>query len=156
MARSPKVVQSIPCALQEVIETTESGGFKEKIELERRGVPLQAIKQLASRLGWKIEDLLGEIGCAEQLRFARGTTRVSGPAGLKCIEIVRTLLLARSLYESSTATDKPFDVDSWLGRWLLRPAVAFASQRPVDWHDTPSAAEYTRYALRASNLGVFI
>jgi uncharacterized protein (DUF2384 family) len=70
--------------------------------------------------------------------------------------LVRTLLVARELYENSTATDKLFDIDRWLGRWLVSPAMAFGWQRPIDWYDTPTAAEYARYVLRGCNADIYL
>jgi hypothetical protein len=141
-------------SLDELIETVAGGGFKEQIELERGGVSLKALKQLAASLGWTPAELLVAIGCPAQLRFARGTACVRGMPCLRCVELVRTQQLVRQLHDGTV--DRSFDLDKWLGRWLMRPTISFGGRRPIDWFDTPSGAEYARYVIRAVDTGTYI
>jgi hypothetical protein len=145
---------SAALTLDDLIDIVSNGGFAEKIALERSGVSIQALKQLAGCIGWTPSQLRAAIGSADRIRFARNSTRVRGAPCLRCIELVRTRQLVHELHDGTV--DASFNVDLWLGRWLLRPGRAFAGNPPIEWMDTPSGADYIRYVIRALVAGVYI
>lgn len=153
---SAPVVGRGHASLARVIDIVVGGGFEEKIELERAGITMGALKQLAAALGWTPAVLLHAIGAAPTQRFARDTARVAGLPCLRCIELIRVVILARELHDRSTAQSDSFNPDRWLGGWLTSPAMAFGWRAPIDWLDTPSGADYVRHVLRAISFGVYI
>lgn len=154
MTRMNRPIQTEYESLDQLIETIAGGGFKEKIELERTGITVGAIKQMAGCLGLAPSELLAAIGSPVSLRFARPSTRVQGLPCLRCMELIRTLLLVRHLHLHNM--NDTFNPDRWLGHWLMQPARPFAWLRPVDWLDTPSGAEYIRHVITAVDAGVYL
>jgi hypothetical protein len=149
--------ESLPSSVEDLIEIIEiigGSGFNEKIQLERAGITLGSIKQLADLLGWTLADTLEAIGSPATLRFSRNGVRVTGLPCMRCVELIRTVLLVRALYRDTASNE--FDPDQWLGRWLMRPALAFDWQRPVDWLDTPTGAAYVRHVISAVDAGVYL
>lgn len=146
--------ESLPSSVEDLIEIIGGSGFNEKIQLERAGITLGSIKQLADLLGWTLAGTLEAIGSPATLRFSRNGVRVTGLPCMRCVELIRTVLLVRALYRDTASNE--FDPDQWLGRWLMRPALAFDWQRPVDWLDTPTGAAYVRHVISAVDAGVYL
>ncbi|MFC3149196.1 antitoxin Xre/MbcA/ParS toxin-binding domain-containing protein [Piscinibacterium candidicorallinum] len=142
------------CSLDELVDLWSADAFAERIAIEHHGIEIRFIKDLAAALRWKPIELFGVLGVPEQSRFARNDYRVQGMPTLRCIELLKTLGLAREIAQRSA--DPAFAVDAWLGRWLLTPSYAFDGLRPIDWFDTPSGAAYVRHILRAKESGVVI
>jgi len=121
------------------IKQVQDANRLEMMELERRGVPVAFIKDLAKRMGMptsRMFDILGMPPSTRLCKSARGAV-VNGSAGLAAIAMIQLLVLAQDIVQDSTAPQAiGFDAAQWLGRWVDLPQLALEGHRPSDYLDT--------------------
>ena len=128
------------------------------VEIERRGVAGQFVKDLAKRLeipAVRIFDMLGLPKATVEKKSAAGDV-LSGSGGQAAIGMAKLLGLAQNIVANSTAREaKDFDAARWLGQWLDRPQPALGGRKPAELIDTPTGVEVVGRLLGAIESGAY-
>jgi putative toxin-antitoxin system antitoxin component (TIGR02293 family) len=130
----------------------------ELIDLERRGVPGELIKQMASRIGIPSSRFFAILGLPKATgeKKAASGALVSGSSGCAAIGVLKLLAIAQAVVDDSTAPEaQRFDAGKWLGLWIERPQPALGGRKPADLIATPTGVEVVARLLGAIESGAF-
>lgn len=128
------------------------------VEIERRGVEGQFLKDLAKRLeipALRIFDMLGVPKATAEKKVAAGQL-LSGSGGQSAIGMAKLIAKAQDIVSNSTADSaKGFDAAKWLGKWLEVPQPALGGRKPSELLDTPTGIDMVLRVLGAMESGAY-
>lgn len=128
----------------------------ERIELFRRGVPVQRFNALCARLHLSREALMAALGLSRATisRKAKAGQSLSPDESERVIGVEYLFRQAESMADSSPGGE-PFDAGAWLGMWLTSPLPALANVRPIDYFDTIEGLKFVSTYLSMIESGAY-
>lgn len=136
-----------------------SAPIKEKILIEREGVPYGIVKTLLDETGLSATDFQRAVKMPkatfskkmkDRSTFA-GSTGHSVVGLLELINKVEDILAA----QADNPEAKGFDVERWVGEWIQQPQPALGGFAPADIMDTPTGRASVMRVLGALQSGAY-
>jgi putative toxin-antitoxin system antitoxin component (TIGR02293 family) len=128
------------------------------VEIERRGVAGQLVKDLAKRLdipAVRLFDMLRVPKATVEKKSSTGEM-VSGSGGHAAVAMAKLLGIAQDMVANSTAKEaKRVDAGKWLGQWLERPQPSLGGRTPGALLDTPTGVAVVSRLLGAIESGAY-
>ena len=131
----------------------------EIVAIERQGVPVPFIADLAKRMGLSISRLFNILGVAKVTAENKvaDSEFIDGCAGQSAVRMIRLLRIAQNIVSNSAAVEaKEFDSTSWLGQWIEKPQPALAGCKPADLIDTPTVGAIVARLLGSIESGAYL
>ncbi|MCD9046813.1 antitoxin Xre/MbcA/ParS toxin-binding domain-containing protein [Luteimonas sp. MHLX1A] len=146
-------------ALYTFREKWRDAPLKDRVQIERDGVPAGVVKVLIDKIGVSSVDFISYVGIPkatfskkmrERSAFA-GTPGQSVVGFVELINKVEDILAAQR--DNPEATN--FDVEKWVGEWVERPQPALGGMTPAELMDTPSGRASVMRVLGAMQSGAY-
>lgn len=127
-----------------------------RMSLERRGLPVGLVRDLATRLGIRQRDLQQAVPATE-LRKSKAGARITGSPSYAVLHIVDLINTVEDMVRRDPIpSPAPFDAEAWVGTWIVTPVPALSGQRPIEMIDTPTGREAVMRLLTADREGVYL
>lgn len=136
-----------------------SAGLRDRVSLEREGVPVDVVRDLTERTGVTAETLQRTIGVPRVVPAGRtqGRQRIAGVPGYAIVGIIELINAVEEMVRRDPAEGaESFDAERWVGHWIQMTIPALGSQRPIDLMDTAAGREAVMRVLAADREGVFL
>lgn len=136
-----------------------SAELRDRVALEREGVPVDVVRDLLTRTGVKAETLQRAIGVQRVVPDTKtqGKRRIGGAPGYAIVGIIELINAVEEMVRRDPAEGaESFDAERWVGHWIQMTIPALAGQRPIDLMDTAVGREAVMRVLAADREGVFL
>ncbi len=133
--------------------------LRDRVLIERVGVPYQVVEGLISRIGVSTTDFQRTIGIpkATFIKKMKDKARFAGSSGQSVVGVLELINRVEDMLaaERDNPEAQGFDVEKWVGEWIQRPQPALGGLAPAELMDTPTGRESVMRVLGALQSGAY-